>query len=301
MRWILVAILALVLLTGLLTLFFPPRVDPVAWQPDPNPGLTGPFAPNDRLGDVERLIEGVGVGPEDVACGPDGVRYTGFHDGRIVRFTQDGSVTELANTGGRPLGMQFDAVRCQRCRHHGVSPWISLRMNDVHFNDNLAHPFHGDLYHKPELFRQGHPGYYARGLDYAHAEVRRHYRALIAETLQRYDIDGLELDFMREPYLFSKGEEQARGEILTQWLCKIRTLVEEAAARRGHGHRRRARRGAGRAARPGAAPGQRGGDPAADRRPAHPLDLRGGARRRAGAGYHFPGLSRRRRAPDQLA
>jgi hypothetical protein len=131
-------------------------------------------------------------------------------------------------------GVDYPARIIQRCRHHGVSPWISLRMNDVHFNDNLAHPFHGDLWRKPELFRQGHPGYYARGLDYAHAEVRRHYRALIAETLQRYDIDGLELDFMREPYLFSKGEEQARGEILTQWLCEIRTLVEEASARRGH-------------------------------------------------------------------
>jgi hypothetical protein len=71
-------------------------------------------------------------------------------------------------------------------------------------------------------------------LDYGHAEVRDHYRALIVETLERYDVDGLELDFMREPYLFSKGEEEAGGKILTRWLRGIRQLVDEAAARRKH-------------------------------------------------------------------
>jgi hypothetical protein len=131
-------------------------------------------------------------------------------------------------------GVDYPARVIQRCRHHGISPWISLRMNDVHCNDNLDHPFHGALWRKAEYFRKGHPGYYARGLDYAHADVRDHYTALIEETLQRYDIDGLELDFMREPYLFSKGEEQAGGKTLTQWLRDIKALVDRAAARRAH-------------------------------------------------------------------
>jgi len=131
-------------------------------------------------------------------------------------------------------GIDYPARVIQRCRHHGISPWVSLRMNDVHENDNLDHPFHGELYRKPELFRQGHPGYYARAVDYAHDEVRDYYRALIFETLERYDVNGLELDFMREPYLFSKGEEMAGGKILTQWLRGIRQLVDEAAARRKH-------------------------------------------------------------------
>ena len=131
-------------------------------------------------------------------------------------------------------GVDYPARVIQRCRHHGISPWISIRMNDVHENDNLAHPFHSPLWRKPEFFRKGHPGYYARGLDYAHAEVRDHYKALIVETLERYDIDGLELDFMREPYLFSKGEEQAGGKILTEWLRGIRRLADQTAARRKH-------------------------------------------------------------------
>jgi len=131
-------------------------------------------------------------------------------------------------------GVDYPARVIQRCRHHGISPWISLRMNDVHCNDNLAHPFHSALWRKPELFRQGHPGYFARALDYAHAQVRDHYLALIKETFERYDIDGLELDFLREPYLFSKGKEQEGRRILTDWLRGIRALADAAAKRRGH-------------------------------------------------------------------
>lgn len=131
-------------------------------------------------------------------------------------------------------GVDYPARVIERCRHHGISPWVSLRMNDVHENDNLAHPFHSALWRQPELFRNGHPGYYARALDYAHAEVREHYRALIVETLERYDIAGLELDFLREPYLFSKGHEQEGRRILTEWLRGVRALVDAAAKRRGH-------------------------------------------------------------------
>ena len=131
-------------------------------------------------------------------------------------------------------GVDYPARVIERCRHQGISPWLSLRMNDVHQNGNLDHPIHSEFWRRPELFRQGHPGYYARALDYAHAEVRDHHKALIVETLERYDFDGLELDFMREPYLFSKGREQEGRLILNEWMRDIRALVDDAAKRRGH-------------------------------------------------------------------
>ncbi len=99
-----------------LLLVLPAPIDPVSWTPDPNPGLTGPFEPNRQLAEAERLLDGVGVGPEDVACAPGGARYTGFADGRIVRFDATGTHTELVNTGGRPLGMQLDAAAPPDCR-----------------------------------------------------------------------------------------------------------------------------------------------------------------------------------------
>jgi sugar lactone lactonase YvrE len=108
MRFVLGLVLVVIALAVALPVIFPAPVDPIAWTPDPDPGLTGPFAPNDKLARVERLLDGVGVGPEDIACGPDGSRYTGLSDGRILQFTDDGNYRELANTGGRPLGMQLD-------------------------------------------------------------------------------------------------------------------------------------------------------------------------------------------------
>lgn len=90
-------------------LLWPVEIDPVAWQPPKAPEMAGRYAPNDKLKSVERLGEGAGVGPEDVAIDAQGRLYGGMVDGRIIRFSPDGSnPKEFANTGGRPLGLAFD-------------------------------------------------------------------------------------------------------------------------------------------------------------------------------------------------
>lgn len=132
-------------------------------------------------------------------------------------------------------GVDYPARIIARCRYRKVSPWISLRMNDCHKNDIPSHPFHGSFWVKhPEFRRQNCSGYFATCLDYARPEVRNFYMMLIEETLDRYDIDGLELDFMREPYLFSAGREKEGAPILTSWLREVRRRATESSARRGH-------------------------------------------------------------------
>jgi hypothetical protein len=132
-------------------------------------------------------------------------------------------------------GIDYPARVIQRCRHDAISPWITLRMNDRHFTETPEHPFHGSFWKKNlQLCRKNCPGSYALCLDYAHQEVRDYYRALVVETLDRYDIDGLELDFMREPYLFSAGKEAEGAPILTGWIREVRKLVDATAAKRGH-------------------------------------------------------------------
>ena len=132
-------------------------------------------------------------------------------------------------------GIDYPARAIERCRGSGSSPWISLRMNDVHYNDIPSHPFHGTFWTRnPQFKRQGTDGYFADALDYAHPEVRDYYMRLIQETLARYDVDGLELDFLREPYLFSAGKEPEGRRILTDWLGEIRELVTATAAERHH-------------------------------------------------------------------
>lgn len=130
-------------------------------------------------------------------------------------------------------GVDYVSRTITRCRLRGMSPWVTLRMNDVHFNDNMKHPFHPAFWRDASRWRNA-GGYFARGLDWGRADVRELYRKLVVETLQRYDIDGLELDFMREPYLFREGQEQAGAAILAEWLRDVRKLADETATKRGH-------------------------------------------------------------------
>lgn len=105
------SLLVIVVATVLYLLFYPVPVEPVSYDTPTNPGLQGPFATNTKLSDTKHLLLDIGKGPEDITVGPDGLLYTGIEDGRIVSFTKEGEfVTILVNTGGRPLGMQFDTA-----------------------------------------------------------------------------------------------------------------------------------------------------------------------------------------------
>lgn len=54
-----------------------------------------------------RVIAVPGHGAEDVVVAPDGSVFTGTEDGVIHRLAPDGPVTAVANTGGRPLGIEL--------------------------------------------------------------------------------------------------------------------------------------------------------------------------------------------------
>lgn len=106
-----VALLVVVVAVVLYLMLWPVPIDPIAWTPPPAPVLAGPYALNDGLVGGRRLLDGVGRGPEDVAFDADGRLYTGFEDGRIFRLElPDGQPELYADTGGRPLGMVFDAT-----------------------------------------------------------------------------------------------------------------------------------------------------------------------------------------------
>lgn len=89
--------------------FVPSPIDPLAWEAPKAPAMTGVLEPNDTLMKAELLARGQVHGPEDTAVDAEGRVYAGLHDGRIVRVLKDDSVETFAETGGRPLGMDFDA------------------------------------------------------------------------------------------------------------------------------------------------------------------------------------------------
>jgi len=98
---------------GAYLVFAPVPIDPIAWTPAQSPEKTGVFAANEDLSAATRLADNQGIGPEDTTIGPAGWLYTGYEDGRIVRINpiegQAAGIEVIANTGGRPLGLQFDA------------------------------------------------------------------------------------------------------------------------------------------------------------------------------------------------
>ena len=92
-------------------LFWPVPIDPVAWQAPTSAGYTGPFARNERLAALRPISVAPEVGPEHIVFGPDRRLYTGALSGAVLRMNPDGTGLEtVVNTGGRPLGLDFDAT-----------------------------------------------------------------------------------------------------------------------------------------------------------------------------------------------
>ncbi|HOS94658.1 MAG TPA: hypothetical protein PLQ54_15160, partial [Armatimonadota bacterium] len=71
-------------------------------------------------------------------------------------------------------------------------------------------------------------------LDWGREEVRDHYMRLVREVLSFRGIEGLELDWMRFGWHFRIGREAEGGELLTDWIRRVRRLCDAAAQREGH-------------------------------------------------------------------
>ena len=108
MKKLLGLFLALLVAAALYLAVTPSPIDPLAWQAPQAPLLTGVLEPNDSLMKAELLGRGQVHGPEDTAVDSQDRVYAGLHDGRIVRIEGE-RVDTFVDTGGRPLGMDFDA------------------------------------------------------------------------------------------------------------------------------------------------------------------------------------------------
>lgn len=95
------------LLVGYLA-FWPVAVDPVAWQAPINPGYSGDFSPNQALSQITRIELQNEIGPEDLALNKDGHVYFALLSGAINFLDANGNIQPWVNTGGRPLGIEFD-------------------------------------------------------------------------------------------------------------------------------------------------------------------------------------------------
>ncbi|MFO1458598.1 MAG: hypothetical protein U1G08_04250 [Verrucomicrobiota bacterium] len=91
-------------------------------------------------------------------------------------------------------GMDPWAVIVNAARQRGLEALMTFRMNDAHGNDFLRTTFWQD--HPECRLPNG-------ALDFSRAEVRDYVGTLIEEVADRYDADGIELDFQRFPVFFA--------------------------------------------------------------------------------------------------
>jgi len=99
---------AVIIVTVLYLVAWPVPIDPIAWEAPPNPGYSGPFAPNQRLTGIETLPLGDNHGPEDIAIDAQGRIYASTREGRIVRLQADGfKPGELGRDRWSPTGYRF--------------------------------------------------------------------------------------------------------------------------------------------------------------------------------------------------
>jgi hypothetical protein len=140
-------------------------------------------------------------------------------------------------------------------KRDGRTFFFSMRMNDIHhawFNwAHLWSDFHRSQRHlflKPPTGKEWEteflPWFEGKtskrpaistssvAFDYSRAEVRTYYLETLREACRRYDLDGVELDWLRFPDLFRKGEVDVA--IMTAFVRDVRAVLDETAKRRGH-------------------------------------------------------------------
>ena len=130
-------------------------------------------------------------------------------------------------------GVEPIAVYAKRCHEKGMKYLSKLRMNDRHGRGKLSGEYSVHLSpfmraHQ-EWWLKAHPG----GLDYTHQGVRDWMFNIAAEVTGKFDIDGLTFNYMRYPYVFEPEESRAKQPILTEFMRRVRRMLDEEGKKKG--------------------------------------------------------------------
>lgn len=120
------------------------------------------------------------------------------------------------------LSQGIDPVRymLERAKKKGMEAWLSMRMNDAHCGEDETSPLHCSFWKQhPELRISDVP--YENSLDFTHDAVRELVLSRALELLQRYDADGLQLDWTRFPTFLPHGTGRKSAPLITAMIEKI--------------------------------------------------------------------------------
>ena len=184
------------------------------------------------------------------------------YDSRVQPIYGDGQQSGLPdymNTYAANLKALVDAGTCPLkivndfAHEHGMEAFASVRMNDVHDSFVEGHLSRWKLENRELLVstrglqtaiaEPAFPGsrvanLYATALDFTHQVVRDRKFEIIEEVCLRYDLDGVELDFIRHPVLFKslfEGETITPEQIslMTAFIRGVRGRMDEIGEERG--------------------------------------------------------------------
>ncbi len=147
------------------------------------------------------------------------------------------NIRSLIDERGGPLTAMVEV-----CREAGLDIFPSVRMNSHYDTDpdtprggrfRREHP-HALIGKPGETFPPGSLEWGVRtGVDYTHSEVRRHMAGVICELFERFDVDGVELDFMRHPTFFSLSSAYANRHLMTDLVRHVKRRMADVGADRG--------------------------------------------------------------------
>jgi hypothetical protein len=138
-------------------------------------------------------------------------------------------------------------VMIEACRTNNLEIFWSNRMNDTHdsfqpenlYNIKQKHPEY-TLSTKAEGQKHSHPDVQSfwAAWDFEHDEIRQLTVDALREICRTYDIDGIELDFLRHPLYFRESMQQrpatpAHVALMTDMVRRIRSMTEDEGLRRG--------------------------------------------------------------------
>ncbi len=150
----------------------------------------------------------------------------------------------------RDEGTEALKVCVDSCRDMDIEPIATFRMNDCHGMIPLDTPNNADI----SFILKKHPEYAitrpgtgerVRIADFRHQFIRDYRLAIIKEAVEKFDFDGVEMDFMRSATYFSPDRyagmygfisERRFAELaplLTDMVCQLRRYLDELATRKG--------------------------------------------------------------------
>ncbi len=146
------------------------------------------------------------------------------------------NLQSLIDAGG-PL-----TLSAEMCREVGLKFFPRVRMNS-HYVIDPEHPGYGRFRREQPELLIGRPGEQLpeksiewairTGLNYAFEAVREHTRRIIFELFERFDVDGVELDFMRHPGYFRVEEAYANRYLMTDLVRRVKERLRQVSEERG--------------------------------------------------------------------